>query len=245
MKFTEEHKAIIISEICCGNRFFFHTAGDKAATLIEESMKIFTKNNGISGSPCDVRHGKIVAALFDDGSGKSWYRAKILEEHSGKVKVFFVDHGNLAVVSVTSDLKPLDPALGTDRIPPVAKEAILALVKTSKLDDDDGLEAARFLQNAAWGKTMSARIFCEFEEKFIVSLYHSHSETLSVNEKMLSKGLALTVKKSVLDELIPKMHNSDNLVKLADNLRVAQESARRSRVGIWRYGDIGEEDEEE
>jgi hypothetical protein len=65
-----------------------------------------------------------------------------------------VDHGNGATLPVATYLRPLDVILGTDRIPPVAKEAVLAAVKTRGLDDDDGLDAARLLQNAAWGRSL-------------------------------------------------------------------------------------------
>ena len=110
-------------------------------------MKLFTKNNGTAGAPCDVKVGKVVAALFDDGTGKSWYRAKIVERKGGaRVSVLFVDHGNVASVPVATHLRPLDASLGVDRIPPVAKEAVLALTLTRPVSDDEGVEAARMFQ---------------------------------------------------------------------------------------------------
>jgi staphylococcal nuclease domain-containing protein 1 len=100
--------------------FFFHVVGDEAASSVDESMRI-------------------VAALFNDGTGKSWYRATVLQRKPGKAKVLFVDHGNVATLPVATHLRPLDVILGTNRIPPVAKEAALAAIKTRGLDDDDGL----------------------------------------------------------------------------------------------------------
>ena len=41
------------------------------------------------------------------------------------------------------------------------------------------------------------------------------------------------------------MADSNLVVKLAADLAVAQEAARRDRVGMWRYGDIGEDDDED
>ena len=64
-----------------------------------------------------------MAALFNDGSTSSWYRAKVLEKtDKGKLKVLFVDHGNVAVVSPSKQLRNLDVTLGTDQIPAVAKD---------------------------------------------------------------------------------------------------------------------------
>ena len=95
-KATERTTTLRISEIRCGNHFFF-TVDDEAVNVIADSMKIFTSKYGTSGAPCDLKKGKVVAALFDDGSGKSWYRARILDRAAvkGKVSVLFIDHGNI------------------------------------------------------------------------------------------------------------------------------------------------------
>ena len=115
---------IRLSEIRSGSHFFYQVVGDDAANVMEQSMKEFTSTHGTGGAPCDEKVNKVVAALFDDGNGKSWYRAKILERKgTGKVSVLFLDHGNVATVPISTHLRPLDVSLGTDRIPPVAREA--------------------------------------------------------------------------------------------------------------------------
>ena len=80
--------SVTISEIRSGRHFFFQQFGSEAAKVIDESMKLFTKTNGLSGGPCDVSRGKVVAALFNDGSGKTWYRAKIMERKVGPRLIF-------------------------------------------------------------------------------------------------------------------------------------------------------------
>jgi staphylococcal nuclease domain-containing protein 1 len=206
-------------------------------------MKLFTKNNGMSGAPCDVKVGKVVAALFDDGSGKSWYRAKVVQRGDrGKVHVLFVDHGNVAAVPLATHMRPLDMTLGTDRIPAVAKEAQLALILTRPIDDDEGLEAARMLQNLAWGKELTATKFCDVEGKAQVAL--KETESPSINEQLVSAGLARVAKQPMVDVLTSRMVNGNPVVELAAELNVAQDAARKKRCGMWRYGDIGDDDEE-
>ena len=207
-------------------------------------MRIFTAENGTAGAPCDVKVGKNVAALFNDGGVKSWYRAKVLERRSGKAKILFVDHGNIATVPISSHLRPLDITLGTDRIPAVAKEGVLAATKTRGLDDDEGLEAARLLQDAAWAKEISARIFCENEGKFVVALYNPNNAT-SINEQMVSEGLARVSKPNEVEALYAKMINIENLSALTTDLKLVEGSARKSHTGMWRYGDVGDDDEED
>lgn len=244
VKSKVQSATVRLSEIRSGSNFFFHIAGDEAESVIGESMRIFTAENGTNGAPCDSKTGKIVAALFNDGSGKSWYRARILEKKPGHAKVLFIDHGNVATVPIATHLRPLENALGVDRIPPVAKEAILAAVKTRGLDDDDGLDAARFLQSAAWGKDVSAKIFCENEGKLVVALNDPGSST-TINEQMVYEGLARVSKPRDIEALSAKMLNSESLSTLFEELKVAENSARKAHSGMWRYGDIGDEDDEE
>lgn len=244
VKAKEETATIKLSEIRSGSSFFFHVVGDENAQVIDDSMKMFTEEKGINGAPCDLKVGNVVAALFNDGTGKSWYRAKILERKPGKAKVLFVDHGNVATLPIATHLRPLDDALSTRRVPPVAKEAVLAAIKTRGLDDDDGLDAARLLQDVAWGRETSARIFCENEGKLVLALYEPENPC-SINEQLVTEGLARVFKPLEVDALRTKMINSENLSALEGDLRLAEKSARKRHSGMWRYGDVGDDDEDE
>lgn len=236
---------IQISEIRSGNHFFFRVNGDESAKVVDDSMKIFTETNGTDGAPCEVKAGKIVAALFNDGTSNSWYRAKVIEKtDKGKVRVLFIDHGNVATVSPASQLRPLDMSLGVDQIPAVAKEGKLVFSKVRPLEEEDGIEAARMLQGLAWGKDIKARLHGESEGQVLVTLYDADTDSPSINEKLVSEGLARIGKRFEVYDIVNRMGNSESLSKLAKNLEAAQNSARKSRKGMWIYGEIPEEDEE-
>mmetsp|Transcript_779 Transcript_779/g.1181 ORF Transcript_779/g.1181 Transcript_779/m.1181 type:complete len:620 (+) Transcript_779:2513-4372(+) len=250
-KLTERVVSVRLSEIRNGSHVFFTQVGDDAISVIAESMKVFTNTHGTRGAPCDVKVGKVVAALFDDGNGSSWYRAKILaRKDKSRVSVLFLDHGNVTDVPVSTHLRSLDTELSTTRIPAVAKEAVLALIHVRPLDDDDGLNAARMLQSTAWGKDLTAIVHCEVEGRSVVTLYSSkevyeQQDARSINEELVAAGYARAAKKSEVDLLTAAMADTNNLVRLTANIAVAQEEARKSRAGMWRYGDIGDEDEDE
>jgi len=228
-----------VSEILGGSHFFYQLVGDESAKVMDDSMKQFTKNNGTNGAPCDVKPGKVVAALFDDGTGKSWYRAKILTRgERGKAQVLFVDHGNVATVPLASHIRPLDISLGTERIPPVAHEAELALTLARPISDDEGLEAARMFQSLAWGKELTATKYCEVMGKAQVSLKDPDADGApSINEQLVSAGLARVAKQSAADELTSRILSGNEVTELAAELNVAQNAARKSRSGMWRYGE--------
>jgi staphylococcal nuclease domain-containing protein 1 len=244
-KLKDQVSSIRISEIRSGTHFFYHVVNDEASKVVEDSMKSFTTNNGTAGAPCDVKVSKVVAALFDDGAGKSWYRAKIVEKLSpAKVKVLFIDHGNVADIPVSTHLRPLDMSLGTDRIPPVAKEGTLALTLTQPLSEDSGLDAARMFQSACWGKDLAVRIHgTDDTGRVAVVITTDSGETL--NEQMVSAGLARVENATAVNTMAGRMSDRSAVLKLAADLNVAQEAARKSRSGMWRYGDIGDDDDEQ
>lgn len=190
-----------------------------------------------------MKIGKVVAALFDDGSGKSWYRAKIVERKGpSKVSVLFIDHGNLATVPTATHLRPLDASLGSERIPPVATEAVLALTVTRPVNTDEGIDCARLFQSLSWGKDLSARVFAPDETgKQAVALSLPDKEE-TINSMLISDGLALAAKSSVTDMLVSRMSDGTSVIQLSEDLAAAQAAARKARVGMWRYGDIGDED---
>uniref|UniRef100_A0A7S4QIP3 Uncharacterized protein n=5 Tax=Ditylum brightwellii TaxID=49249 RepID=A0A7S4QIP3_9STRA len=238
----EEEVKVQLSEIRSGNHFFYHVVGDEAIKEIDDSMKKFTEENGTSGAPCDVKVGKVVAALFDG----SWYRAKIVEKkESSTVSVLFIDHGNLDVVKVSTHLRPLSDELGTDKIPPVAKEAELILTIVRSTEDDYGLDAARMLNDVAWGKELNARVYYSSEGKSYLTLTDPSDDSKSINETIVAAGLGRVPKQSEVNAISKKVSSGSEAKKLATKFAKAQEAARTSRSGMWRYGDIGDDDDED
>jgi len=92
---------------------------------------------------------------------------------------------------------------------------------------------------------MSARIHCHVDGKAMVTLTDPEDELgVSINEQLVLSGLAISAKKSEIFGMTNKMSDGQSVVKLAEVISRAQDSARKNREGIWRYGDIAEEDDE-
>lgn len=233
-----------LSEIRAGNHFFFQNAEDDSAAAMDKQMKTFTEANGTDGAECEMKVNTVVAALFDDGSGKSWYRAKLTERaNGGKVKVLFIDHGNLATVPVATHLRPLSEELGTDKIPPVAKEAVLCNIVTRSLNTDEGHDAASMLQDVAWGKDLSCAMFGPDDDNRLAVTLQDPSGSNTINEELVAAGLARVVKKPASDALARRMADGSAVYDLYGILSKAQNRARTTRSGMWRYGDVGDDDD--
>ena len=234
-----------LSEIRAGNHFFYHQSDDPAPQVMDESMKKFTTKYGIAGAPCDPKVGKAVAALFDDGTGKCWYRAKVVEKKGPtKVSVLFLDHGNLATVPVATHLRPLDVDLTPDRIPPVAKEAVLALTVCRSLNTDEGVDAARWLQGSCWGKDVTIRLLGPDPDTGKMAATLEETTGTLVNAELIGAGLARVAKSPAVEALAARMVDGSVISQLAGQLQEMEQVARKSRSGMWRYGDVGDDDED-
>ena len=237
---------IAISEIRNGSHFFFREVDSDNGKVVDDRMKDFTQANGTGGGPCEVKVGKVVAALFDDGTGKSWYRAKITEKIGAEeVSVLFVDHGNIATVPIATHLLPLNSSLSVDQLPPAAKEAVLALTLPRSLDSDEGIDAARMLQNLAWGKDVLCTMFGPDDSGKLAVGLNELSGGDSFSEQIVAAGLARVAKSHAAKFLSRNVADGGTITSLFATLNAAQEGARKSRLGMWRYGDVGDEDEDE
>lgn len=70
-----------------------------------------------------------------------------------------------------------------------------------------------------------------------VSLYVGPTDGKSLQEEMVGEGLARVVE--------PRGQQSPEVKALLAKLLEAQERARKQHVGMWRYGDVGSDDESE
>eukprot|EP00640_Fibrocapsa_japonica_P000834 CAMPEP_0113935162 /NCGR_PEP_ID=MMETSP1339-20121228/2371_1 /TAXON_ID=94617 /ORGANISM="Fibrocapsa japonica" /LENGTH=728 /DNA_ID=CAMNT_0000937219 /DNA_START=1 /DNA_END=2187 /DNA_ORIENTATION=- /assembly_acc=CAM_ASM_000762 len=258
---VQELIRVKISDISSAGRFFVHLMDDTGLSVVEEKMAAFTEEHGVdTGAPVEAKRGSLVAALFDDGSGAAWYRAKVLEVSAQKATatVLYVDHGNTGSVSFNR-LRPLDPSVS--HIPAQAREATLAFCKPPGVGDEYGREAAVLLNEYGWGRELLARVLGRDPETgaLRLALYVSQGQgeegaataataNLSLNETMVEEGLARVPKSAEREAArMAKLGGTAASVAadLIQGLKGAQETARKQRAAMWRYGDVGDSDDED
>jgi staphylococcal nuclease domain-containing protein 1 len=147
---------------------------------------------------------------------------------------------------VSTHLRPLDMSLSLDRIPAIAREAVLALTTTRPLETDQGVDAARLLQSLAWGKDLTARVLGPDESGKLCMVLSLPGQDESINAQLITEGMARVAKKDVVDALSARMADGGKSVsELLTTLNQAQTAARNARAGMWRYGDVGDDDPDE
>lgn len=221
-----------ISEIANGTHFYIQDLSSRTCATIEEKLGEFTRLNGVSGKPFEVRKNTICAALFTDESGQVWNRAKVESSlPDGKVRVRYIDYGNVDVLPVNR-LRPLDSTVM--HFPPQAKECVFGFVKSMPVTEEFGHEAATMLADTAWGHTLSASVHGRDEQgRLQVSLFKNGK---SISAVLLQAGVIRIDRKSVRDAASYQQ-------AVLDDLTAAQAAAKKNRLLLWRYGDVESDDE--
>ncbi|PPS19013.1 hypothetical protein GOBAR_AA01564 [Gossypium barbadense] len=172
--------------------------------------------------------------------------AKGIQSLKDKFEVFYVDYGNQEEVPY-GQLRPLDPSVSAT--PGLAQLCSLAFLKVPVLDDEFGTEAAQFLSEQTLGSSLQFTATVEERNTsggkvkgqgtgtvLIVTLRAEESEQ-SINEAMLQEGLARLEKR--------KRFEAKERKAMLDELEKYQKEAKTARRGIWEYGDVDSDDEED
>ncbi|CEM37772.1 unnamed protein product [Vitrella brassicaformis CCMP3155] len=180
------------------------------------------------------RKGEIVLGKFTDD--QQWYRARVESRDTltEEVTVLYIDYGNGEGLPL-SRLCRCPPNLTTAAKPPQAKHCTLAgLLEPPDME----MDAAQYLSNSTASKLYHCKVerIDQSGKRHVILTEeeaHNHSgpPAASLNELLVRQGLARLDKKSN--------------TKLFARLQKEEESARKSHVNVWRYGDVGEDEEED
>lgn len=222
------YEKIIVTEVTNELHFYAQHAdhGGKLEALSAKLRSDFQSNPPTTGAYTPKRNDLCAARFTEDNE---WYRAKIEKIQGQNVSVIYVDYGNRETLPANR-LAHLPPALSSDK--PYAQEYVLALAVLPP-DEDDKTEACRSFAQDVLNKTLNLNV--EFK---IASLGYA---TLSDPATNIDVGKAL-----ITDGIIRAERRRDRkLAKLIEEYQAAEAAAKKSRVGIWQYGDITEDDAKE
>ena len=210
-----------VVEICDGAHFYCHAAGNKEVASLQQQLAASGLKDHNLGHKFQPGAGGMCMAKFSEDN--CWYRAKVLKRKDNKVEVFFVDYGNKDITT-DDQLRPLDPTLSTQAIPPQALECRLAhLVVSDASDDADGNDAAIAFSDAAWGKQLLARV--EDRKAGVLHVTLFVDAQTNFNEELVAAGLA-RVEKTASKRTLP----------LLQALQEKERIAKAGRAGMWKYG---------
>ncbi|GFZ17287.1 TUDOR-SN protein 1 [Actinidia rufa] len=255
----EERKfpPVTVTEVLGGGKFYVQTVGDqKVASIQQQLASLALQEAPVIGAfnpkkgAFVIKKGDIVLAQFS--ADDSWNRAMIVNAPRGPVEspkdrfeVFYIDYGNQEVVPY-SELRPLGSSVST--APGLAQLCSLAYMKVPGLEEDYGQEAAVRLSEHTLNGPKEFRAVIEERDTsggkvkgqgtgtiLMVTLIDTAANS-SVNAALLKEGLARMEKR--------RRWEAKDRQAAMDELEKYQAEARTKRLGMWEYGDIQSDDED-
>lgn len=218
-----------VTEVIDGATFYYQIVNEENTALEQLSKEINAANldasnaDGVSYLVDDV-----IAAKFTGDD--QWYRGRITKvNEDGSFSIYYMDHGNTE--TLTRDrLRPLGAEFSVKTLPPQAHEGRLAFIKVPT-EEDFGHDAAAFLQEMAFGKTMIANI--QHREGPVAHLVLGDPDTqVHVNAALLRAGLAT----------LPRTRDHNPLIK---KLREQEQLAKKAHLNIWQFGEYLDDEDDE
>lgn len=242
---------VVVTEVLGGGKFYVQTVGDQLVSSIQQQLASLEIGEPPVVGSFNPKKGDLVLAQFS--ADNSWNRAMIVNLPRGgsvqtqrdEFEVFYIDYGNQEIVPYNR-LRPLPPPIHS--VPGLAQLCSLAFIKIPSLDEDYGQEAAEYLSELTLGTPREFRAMIEEKDTstgktkgqgtgavLLVTLVDVEAGS-SVNAAMLKAGLARLEKRNRWD--------TNERKSAIDNLEEFQEDAKRSRSGMWEYGDIQSDEED-
>ncbi|KAH8916110.1 transcription factor [Atractiella rhizophila] len=240
-----EYIDLVVSDIRGGKdtpfSFSIQQLTDGGVPALEKLMSEFgTHYSAAPPAPNFIpRSGDLVAARFTVDN--VWYRAKIRRSNPQKkiAEVLFYDYGNSEELPYDR-IRPLDPRFKA--LEPQSQDAALSFIKLLGADTEYGEEALERFRSLCEGRTLVANV--DFRERASatnqiahLTLYDptvSKDAKASLNLDLVREGLAILDSRCKYRKAYPTMWSA---------LEKACEDAKRSRAGVWEFGDALPDDD--
>jgi staphylococcal nuclease domain-containing protein 1 len=218
------YKKIIVTDVLGGNKFWAqHIDNSAAFEQMQAQLRAdLTETPPLPGSLTPRRNDVVASKFVDD----QWYRARIEQVKNDKIYVLYIDYGNREIVSSTK-LAHLPPKYVS--FPPQARQYSLGCIRVPE-DDDIVHDLTNAFVKEALNNEFSLNVEYKFNGEDYVSLTNPETKA-DLARTLLAYGVCLVERR-----------REKRLQNLVNDYCKAQETARKNRLNLWRYGDFTEDD---
>ena len=222
------YKKVMVTEVKYDLTFYAQHVdeGPKLDELMQKLRQEFTTNPPLTAS-YTPKKGDLCAARFpDDGL---WYRARIDRIQGSQISITYVDYGNKEITSATN-LASLPSTYHA--LPPCAHEYSLAFVKPAQ-DNEAACEARTELFENVDNRVLLLNVEYKSGSICYVTLL-SVDEKDDIGKELVAKGFVFVDQK-----------RDRKFQKIVNDYLTAQDAAKKTRLNLWQYGDVTEDDAKE
>jgi len=220
------YKKIIVTDVIGGNKFWAqHIDNASAFEQMQSQLRAELAETPPLPGSLTPRKNDIVSCKFvaDD----QWYRARIEKVASAeKIYVLYIDYGNREIVSAAK-LAHLPPKYVS--FPAQARQYSLGCIRVPE-DDDIVHDLTNAFVKEALNNEFSLNVEYKLNGEDFVTLTNPETKA-DLARTLLSYGVCLVERR-----------REKRLQNLINDYCNAQESARKNRLNLWRYGDFTEDD---
>ncbi|CAB4015938.1 staphylococcal nuclease domain-containing 1-like, partial [Paramuricea clavata] len=223
-----KYEKVVITEVEGPQCFWVQHAdsGTEIEQMMERLRTNLADNPPVPGS-FTPRRGELCAALFTDNN---WYRARVLKTSGPKeITVLYIDFGNIEVLPI-SKIRALPRDFASMK--PQAVEYNLALVREPN-DEEMKYDLNAVFKNKILNNMFLLNKEYKINNQEFVTLTNPESKE-DIGRALIAEGLALVDKR-----------NEKRFQKMVKDYLGAQDTAKKNRLNMWRYGDITEDDAKE
>eukprot|EP01029_Cantina_marsupialis_P010279 TRINITY_DN233_c0_g2_i1.p1 TRINITY_DN233_c0_g2~~TRINITY_DN233_c0_g2_i1.p1 ORF type:complete len:881 (-),score=353.25 TRINITY_DN233_c0_g2_i1:190-2472(-) len=231
-----------VSDIANASKFYLHLQDQESMAQlasVEERMSTF---DGETAAPVVApKRGQMTAYLNKSGS---WRRARVLSTtptpKGTECSLQLVDYGSV-VKAFDSELRQCDYR---DR--PCCVEATIAFVKLPPIDEEVGVECAELLTDLVWERDVLVKVHKMDRSSGLLTVTindPSKPDSESLTEELLLEGLGKVDKKIRIAHQRAALPNDE--LEIVDALIAAETIAKRKRKGVFTYGDIQSESDDD
>jgi len=221
---------VFVTEVSQSDLTFFAQkveGGKQLEAFMAELRAELHTNPPVIGAYTPKKGDMCVAKFVDD----LWYRARVEKMDKDKnCQVLYVDYGNRETIEATKTA--VLPAAFVS-LPAQAKEYRLAFVSLPP-DEEFSEDAVNELYHTIGNKMLTMNMEFRGAPNDTVSLYTNEDGTGDIALQLLEEGF-----------LLAEHRREKRLQKLISEYKSAQNSAKKNRLNLWRYGDITQDDAKE
>lgn len=216
---------MVVTEVTSELHFYAQHAdqGAKLEALMNKLRQDFQSNPPITGSYTPKR-GDLCAAKFSEDN--EWYRAEIEKIQGGNATLRYIDYGNKEVAPTTR-LASLPAAFSSDK--PYAVEYCMAFIQLPA-DNEYKDESARAFAEDVLNRNLLLNVEYKANNVTYVTLTDPKTN-VDVGKNLVKDGLVLIEKR-----------REKRLKPIMEEYKEAEQAARKSRHGIWEYGDVTQDE---
>lgn len=225
-----------VTEVVDGKHFYIMPIENNLRE-IEDMMNSFGKDVGIHACSeicIKLKKGTRCLSLYDDDTGLKWYRALLIDYNLSKNQgtVFYVDYGNTATTSLTN-LRPCENE--HFKFPYQVRQCELSGVLCPDVEKEMGFESAQYLSSLIYDREIIVKMLNRNEP--YETIVFTDGDNKIINEEMIIKGYGRYYKK------IEKRYPSER--EIWARLEDAHYDAAKKRLNLFRYGDLGFDDDDD